>query len=266
MPIRPATPADAPALGELVVASWLAAHRDQVPEEAWLARQERWTPQVSADGWARLLGTGEESHVLLVAEEDGALRGQVLVRFDDGTAHLLSLYVAHDRLRRGTGRGLLVAAARAAAARGCTRMRVGVLTANTPARAFYEALGGVVVGARTFRMGPGDTVTVPPRAAHTFTAPEPGCRFLAFSLEAADAEVRHLPVHDLSDEEIRTAFGVLHQSLAEGERDRFVRAMTQPQAVNDADMCWMTKRLYAQIVDLKDEHVRAVLARAVVMR
>lgn len=91
-------------------------------------------------------------------------------------------------------------------------------------------------------------------------------RFLAFSLEAADAEVRHLPVHDLSDEEIRTAFGVLHQSLAEGERDRFVRAMTQPQAVNDADMCWMTKRLYAQIVDLKDEHVRAVLARAVVMR
>ena len=154
MKIRPATTADAPALGELVVSSWLAAHRDQVPEEAWLERQETWTPEVSAEGWARLLharAVGEDdAHVLLVAEEDGALRGQVLVRVDDGTAHLLSLYVAHDRLSRGTGRGLLVAAARAAAARGCTRMRVGVLTANTPARAFYEALGGVVVGTRTF--------------------------------------------------------------------------------------------------------------------
>lgn len=52
------------------------------------------------------------------------------------------------------------------------------------AEAYYVLEGtlDVVVGARTYRMGPGDTVTVPPRAAHTFTASAPGCRFLAFSL------------------------------------------------------------------------------------
>lgn len=155
MRVRPATPADAPALGELVVASWLAAHRGQVPEQAWLDRQATWTPEVSADGWRRLLATqvaGEDDvHVLLVAEEDGALLGQALVRADeDGTAWLLSLYVAPDRLRRGTGRALLLEAARAVFARGCTRLRLGVLSANTPARAFYRALGGLEVGTRTF--------------------------------------------------------------------------------------------------------------------
>ena len=155
MHVRPATPSDAPALGELVVSSWLAAHRGQVPEAAWLERRATWTPQASAEGWARLLAAqaaGEDDvHLLLVAEESGVLLGEALVRADDdGTAWLLSLYVAHDRLRSGTGRGLLVAAARAAAAAGCTRLRLGVLSVNAPARAFYEALGGTEVATRTF--------------------------------------------------------------------------------------------------------------------
>jgi quercetin dioxygenase-like cupin family protein len=52
------------------------------------------------------------------------------------------------------------------------------------AEAYYVLDGtlDVVVGSRTFRMGPGDTVSVPPRAAHTFSVSSPTCRFLSFSL------------------------------------------------------------------------------------
>jgi mannose-6-phosphate isomerase-like protein (cupin superfamily) len=52
------------------------------------------------------------------------------------------------------------------------------------AEAYYVLDGAldVVVGARTFHMGPGDTVSVPPRAAHTFTVRSATCRFLSFSL------------------------------------------------------------------------------------
>jgi quercetin dioxygenase-like cupin family protein len=50
--------------------------------------------------------------------------------------------------------------------------------------AYYvlDGLLDVAVGARTFRMGPGDTITVPPRAAHTFSVTSERCRFLSFSL------------------------------------------------------------------------------------
>lgn len=53
--IRPAQEEDAPAMGQVMVASYLAAHRDQMPAEAWTKRAEEWTPEVSADGWARTL-------------------------------------------------------------------------------------------------------------------------------------------------------------------------------------------------------------------
>src|SRR5689334_19377942 len=55
MIIRAAHEADAPAMGQVMVATYLAAHRDQMPDAAWTKRAEEWTPEVSADGWARRL-------------------------------------------------------------------------------------------------------------------------------------------------------------------------------------------------------------------
>ena len=60
MRIRPATAEDAAALGELMVESWLAAHRRQMPEALWQKRVEEWTPEVSARGWARVLADRAE--------------------------------------------------------------------------------------------------------------------------------------------------------------------------------------------------------------
>ena len=143
-----------------MVASWLAAHRGQVPEAAWQQRVAEWTPGVSAAAWARTLAEQAESHdrpdVLLVADDDvHGVVGLVLatVPGDDPSGDLAevgALYVLPGHQGRGVGRLLLREAAAVLRSRGSRRLRIGVLSANLPARGFYEAMGGQVVGQRTF--------------------------------------------------------------------------------------------------------------------
>ena len=153
MKIREAQPEDAPAMGRLMVTSWLSAHRGQVPDEAWQIRSAEWTPEVSARGWARAMAQRDETpadDVVLVAEDDGGPLVGVAYAVREPTAwEVVALYVAPDRHRGGVGRLLLRAAARVLADRGVDALRVSVLTANLPARAFYEALGAVEVGTGT---------------------------------------------------------------------------------------------------------------------
>jgi ribosomal protein S18 acetylase RimI-like enzyme len=160
MEIRSARPEDAPALGRVMVEAWLSAHHGQVPEAAWQKRVEEWTPEVSAQGWARLLSeqaAGDQPRaVLLVAEEQpGDPVGLVLATEDEGdvsgaTAQVDALYVMPTDQGRGTGRLLLRAAVTELRRLGFSRLHIGVLTANLPARGFYEAMGGREVGQRTF--------------------------------------------------------------------------------------------------------------------
>ena len=158
--VRAAELRDAPALGRVMVESWLAAHRGQVPEAAWQKRVEEWTPDVSAAAWARLLSEragGEHARtVLLVAEVHPARAVGLLLATEDedddsgSTAQVDALYVLPDEQGRGIGRLLLTSAAAQLVSLGFSRLHIGVLTANAPARAFYEAMGGREVGQRTF--------------------------------------------------------------------------------------------------------------------
>jgi hypothetical protein len=68
MKIRAAVVDDAPAMGRVMVTAWLSAHRGQLPDEAWQKRVEEWTPDVSAQAWARLLteqADGDPARVVL---------------------------------------------------------------------------------------------------------------------------------------------------------------------------------------------------------
>ena len=133
-----------------MVPSWLSAHRGQIPDAAWQKRVEDWTPDVSASAWARLLGAQADGsaprHVLLVAEDDSGVVALVLGTPSDdpssGTAEIGALYVSPDRHRRGIGAALLGACANELMHHDFSALRVGVLTANLPARRFYEATGG----------------------------------------------------------------------------------------------------------------------------
>jgi hypothetical protein len=53
--VVPASEADAPRMGRMMVETWLAAHRDEIPEGQYQRRVSEWTPEVSANAWARAL-------------------------------------------------------------------------------------------------------------------------------------------------------------------------------------------------------------------
>ncbi len=159
MKIRAAVAEDAPAMGRVMVDSFLWAHRGQIPDAAYQRRVEEWTPEVSARAWARTFTDRAEGRaardILLVAEDDaGAVSGLVSGSAADddpsgSVAEIGALYVLPDRRGQGFGGSLLQAAAGELADLGFSAVRLGVLTANLPARGFYEAMGGREIGHRT---------------------------------------------------------------------------------------------------------------------
>jgi ribosomal protein S18 acetylase RimI-like enzyme len=155
MIVREARLADAAAMGRVTVDTFLAAHRGQIPEAVWERRRKDWTHDVSARAWERALrqiadGTSPQECVYVAESETGEIIGVAMagVDADLATAEVYSLYVHPRHQSQGVGRRLLAAVAAHVARHGITRMTIAVLEANAPARRFYEALGGQVVGER----------------------------------------------------------------------------------------------------------------------
>ncbi len=158
MKIHVAAVDDAPAMGLVMVESFLSAHRGQMPDVAFQKRVDEWTPEVSARGWARAIAElsdgNPERGVILVAEDDGGLLGLVSGSAAEGdlsgtTCEIGALYVLPRRRGQGIGGSLLRAASSHLAGLGYTELHIGVLSANRPARAFYEAMGGHAKGQGT---------------------------------------------------------------------------------------------------------------------
>jgi GNAT superfamily N-acetyltransferase len=160
MRVRTAVVDDAPAMGRVMVQAWLAAHRGQMPDAVWQKRVHEWTPDVSARAWARLLAEredGDSQRVVALVAEDGpgnlvalVLGTEVADDTSGSTAQIDALYVLPDRQGHGIGRWLLREAASELATLGFSAIHIGVLTANLPARRFYEAMGGREIGQRMF--------------------------------------------------------------------------------------------------------------------
>src|SRR5947207_926808 len=76
MRIREANPSDVVPMARVMVDTFLAAHRGQIPEEVWEWRQKHWTYTVSAQGWERTLrdiANGTNPHACVyVAEGEAA--------------------------------------------------------------------------------------------------------------------------------------------------------------------------------------------------
>ena len=159
MIIRAACEEDAPAMGHVMVASYLAAHRDQQPAEVWAKRAAEWTPAVSAQGWARTLreiAAGERPQdCVYVGVHDGTIVGLAMGGPADAEAHpqtgaVYALYISTHNQGQGLGRHLVQAVAADLAQKGMTALQIGCLATNTPARGFYQAIGGRLVGERLF--------------------------------------------------------------------------------------------------------------------
>jgi len=158
MIIRAAREVDAAAMARVMVDTYLAAHRDHMPAEAWAKRAQEWTYAESEQGWARELreiaSDADTQQCLYVAEAaDGelvglAMGGPAKTEGLPTTGEVYALYVRVSYQGRGLGRRLVQAVATHLARLGMTALHIGCLAANAPGRRFYESLGGQVVAER----------------------------------------------------------------------------------------------------------------------
>jgi ribosomal protein S18 acetylase RimI-like enzyme len=161
MLVRPAELDDAPQMGRVFVDSFRTGHRGQMPEHLLMDR----TYEKSTRNWARSLreiarGESPGVRIAVAVADDGALMGVGMCGpphpWDDDlparvavpTGEVWALYVAPEYQRLGAGRALVEHLAGFLASHDVRRLIIGVLVANTAARAFYESLGGHFIGTR----------------------------------------------------------------------------------------------------------------------
>lgn len=144
--VRPATPADVPAIMALIreLADYERLSHEVVGDERLLSEH--------------LFGARPAAHVLM-GEVDGLVAGFALYFTSFSTfltrpgIYLEDLYVRPTARGAGLGRALLTRLAALAVERGCGRLEWSVLDWNEPAIAFYRARGAVPMdGWTTYRV------------------------------------------------------------------------------------------------------------------
>lgn len=141
MRIRPATPADAPAIAAVHVASWQGAYRGALPDEVLDGLDvERRTA-----GWRQHLT--DEGQFTFVSEDDGVITGFAHANAarednpDRKTGEVVAIYAAPDVWGTGAGRALMSAAVEGLGEAGYRDAVLWVLDSNVRARRFYELAG-----------------------------------------------------------------------------------------------------------------------------
>lgn len=152
--LRPALPADAPAIAKVHVDSWRTTYAGIVAPEVLARLSYEQREQV----WANMLAAPTNNSCTYVAQTPaGAVVGFVNAgpeREGDPTytGEIYALYLLHQYQRQGLGRQLGQAAAKALHQHGHNTLLIWVLAAN-PARHFYAALGGQPVREKNIEIG-----------------------------------------------------------------------------------------------------------------
>ena len=150
MILRPATPQDASALGQVHVQARRETYPGIMPANVLAALD----PQECAAMWRDVIAAGK---IVLLAQDDaGALLGfanagpQREPAVLPQAAEINAIYLLQAAKRQGFGRALMRATAQALLARGLGSASLWVLDGNTGADRFYAALGGRVALRRAF--------------------------------------------------------------------------------------------------------------------
>jgi len=160
--IREAAPDDIPGIAHVHVDTWRTAYVDIVPAAHLAAlsyeqRESRWREILApvGDGRCHFVAENDEGQIVGIAtggpERDG------MPGYD---GELYGLYALEAYQRRGIGRELMQTIARRLAADGFKAMILWVLKDNLKARAFYEAMGGVLTGEKGTTIGGADLIEV----------------------------------------------------------------------------------------------------------
>lgn len=145
--LRAATPADAPAIARLHLASWRLAYRDLAPPEVFEAMDEA----LRLKRWTAMLTQPSAQQAVVVAVRDERLAGMGMASAPSqpgfgARGEIGSLYIDSSFQRLGLGRRLMSALVGEIAAWGYGGAALGVVVGNDPAIAFYETLGGRMEG------------------------------------------------------------------------------------------------------------------------
>jgi L-amino acid N-acyltransferase YncA len=143
--VRPATAADAEAIGRVHAETWRAAYEGVLPEAAFdvEARQRFWREAFARDR--------PSTSAVFVAELDGAIVGFAGVgasREAPGVGELFTIYVDPPQWGTGAGRALIARAEESLAASGFAEAVLWVLEGNDRAERFYRAAGWAHDGGR----------------------------------------------------------------------------------------------------------------------
>ncbi len=149
--VRLATTDDAGRIADIHVRAWQSAYRNIIPDSVLSAfsansRTRSWVEQIAGD-----------VVTVLIAENDDQLCGWIAFgqSRDVDTplaAEVYAIYLEPDLVRRGIGRTLWLEALKRLSAERHEPVIVWVLEANTSARRFYEAMGGVIDAKKTIKM------------------------------------------------------------------------------------------------------------------
>ena len=144
--VRPATVADAPAMGRLHVRAWQAAYRGDMPDDYLdgLRAEER------AAYWNVVLRRENRGGAVLVVERAGEVVGFAAAgpsRDPEGAGELYAIDVDPDHWGTGAGRALLEAAQAELDGMGFAESVLWVLPGNARARRFYKRAGWAADGA-----------------------------------------------------------------------------------------------------------------------
>ena len=151
--IRPARLDDAAALSHLQVDSYRSAYAGLLPQDYL----DHFTYEEQTHDWREWLSAPCQD-IFLVAEEDTAgVVGYSVGRagktaLDPYDSELLSLHVRKSFQGLGIGRRLFAGVAERLEQSGCASLMLWVLEAN-PARAWYERLGGHLIGRQYINLG-----------------------------------------------------------------------------------------------------------------
>ena len=148
MIIREARLADTPLIAQVHVDTWRSAYRGIVPD----VKLENLSYDRAEDVARQLIAGAQSKSFILVAEttyEIVAFASGGPVRESEApeTGEVYAIYVLDRHQRKGVGRLLVKAAVRHLLAQGMRALLVWVLQDN-PARAFYERLGGQLLGSK----------------------------------------------------------------------------------------------------------------------
>lgn len=138
------------AFAELHVSCWKEAYRGFVPDKVL----DSATAEARLTIWQSVLA--KPGVIAIGAYEAGTPVGFIMAGppveplFEEMDGHIPAFYVRAALWRRGIGRALLARAAAKWRETGGRSLALGVLSANQPARAFYEAMGARFVRADVY--------------------------------------------------------------------------------------------------------------------